>query len=80
MVKNIPSYMQDSNYFLNEIDTAKYIPANFVLVIMVVKSLYTNIPNSEGTPTVKTAYESYPEKSVAKKVFIYIPSSDSNIK
>ena len=80
MVKNIPSYMQDSNYFLNEIDTAKHIPANFVLVIMVVKSLYTNIPNSEGTPTVKTAYESYPEKPVAKKVFIYIPSSDSNIK
>ena len=37
---------------------------------MDVKSFYTNIPNSEGISTVKAAYESYPEKSVATKVTI----------
>ena len=37
---------------------------------MDVKSLYTSIPNSEGTSAVKAAYESYPEKSVTTKVII----------
>ena len=66
----MPSYVQDSNDFLNKIDTAKNIPANCLLVTIDVKSLYTNIPNSEGISAVKAAYESYPEKSVATKVII----------
>ena len=37
---------------------------------MDVKSLYVNIPNSEEISTVKRAYESYPEKSVATMVII----------
>ena len=52
IVQNIPSYVQYSNNFLNKINTAKNIPANCLLVTMDVKSLYTNIPNSEGISTV----------------------------
>ena len=48
----------------------KNIPTNCLLVTIDVKSLYTNIPNSEGISAVKAAYESYPEKSVATKVII----------
>ena len=70
IVQNIPSYVQYSNNFLNKINTAKNIPANCLLVTMDVKSLYTNIPNSEGISTVKVAYGSYQEKSVTKKVTI----------
>ena len=70
IVKNIPSCVQDSNDFLNKIDTAKNIPADCLLVTMDVKSLYTKIPDSEGISAVKAAYESYPEKSVTKKVII----------
>ena len=55
--------------FWNKIDTAKNIPAKYLLVTMNVK-LYTNIPNSEGFSAVKEAYESYPEKSVATNVII----------
>ena len=62
--------MQDSNDFLNKINTAKNIPANCLFVTMDVKSLYMNIPNSEGISAVKAAYESYPEKSVATTVII----------
>ena len=62
--------MQDSNDFLNKIDTAKIIPASCLLVTMDVKSLYTNISNFEGISAVKAVYESYPEKSIAKKVII----------
>ena len=64
LVKNIPSYLQNSNDFLNKIDTANNIPANFLLVTIDVKSLYMNIPNSEGISVVKAAYESYLEKLV----------------
>ena len=53
IVKNMPSYMQDSNDFLNKIETAKNIASNCLLVTMDVKSLYTNIPNSEGISTSK---------------------------
>ena len=62
--------MQNSNYFLNKIDTAKKIPGNCLLVTMDVNSLYMGMPNSEGISAVKAAYKSYPEKSVATKVII----------
>ena len=35
---------------------------------MDVKSLYTNIPNSEGIAAVKNAYDNYPKKLIATKV------------
>ena len=44
------------------------IPPKSYLVTMNVKSLYTNIPNSEGIAAVKNAYENYPKKSIATKV------------
>ena len=70
IVQNIPSYVQHSNDFRNRINTAKNIPPNWMLVTMDVKSLYTNIANSEGILTVKVAYGSYQEKSVTTKVTI----------
>ena len=70
IVKNIPSYVQDSNDFLNKIDAAKSIPAKCLLGTVDVKSLYTNIPNLEGISAIKAAHENYPEKSVAAKVII----------
>ena len=39
---------------------------------MDVKSLYTNIPNSEGISAVKAAYDSYLEIPVATKVIIIL--------
>ena len=70
IVKTIPPYVQDLNEFLNKIDTAKSIPAICLLVTLDVKSLYSNIPNSEAISAVKAAFESYREKSVAIKIII----------
>ena len=53
IVKNIPSYVQDSNDFLNKINAAKA------------------FQSSEGISAVKTANESYPEKSVATKIILF---------
>ena len=35
---------------------------------MIVKSRYTNIPNSERIAAVKSAYDNYPKRSIAIKV------------
>ena len=70
ILKNIPSYVQNSYDFLNKIDSAKNISSNCLLVTTDVKSLYRNIPISEGIFAVKVAYESYAEKSVVTNVII----------
>ena len=62
--------MQNSYDFLNKIDSAKNISSNCLLVTADVKSLYRNIPISEGIFAVKVAYESYAEKSVVTNVII----------
>ena len=68
VVKQIPSYIKDTNDFINKINDIGNIPPNSYLVTMDVKSLYTNIPNSEGIAAVKNAYDNYLKKSIATKV------------
>ena len=49
LLKHIPSYVQDTTHFLNRIFSLNdKLPKQFILVTIDVKSLYTNIPNSEG--------------------------------
>ena len=49
IVKQIPSYIQDTTHFLRKIkEIADDIPCNSFLVTFDVKSLYTNIPHDEG--------------------------------
>ena len=56
------------NYFINKISDIGNIPPNSYLVKMDVKSLYTDIPNSEGIVAVKNVNDNYPKKSIATKV------------
>ena len=49
LLKNIPSYVQDTTDFLCRIfDLNKNLPHDIILITIDVKSLYTNIPNDEG--------------------------------
>ena len=52
-VKQIPSFVKDSNDFINKINAVKSVPKNSYLVTMDARSLYTNIPNAEGISAVK---------------------------
>ena len=61
IVKYMPSYVQNSNDFLHEIDTARNIPGSCLLVTMDIRAMYKNSPNSKKTSAVKTASENYPE-------------------
>ena len=53
IMKQIPSYVKDTNNFINKINTVKSVPKNSYLATMDVRSLYTNIPNVEGISAVK---------------------------
>ena len=46
IVKQIPSYVKDTNDFINKINVVKSVPKSSYLVTMDVRSLYTNIPNA----------------------------------
>ena len=48
LLKNIPSYVQDTTDFLCRIfDVNQNLPHDIILITIDVKSLYTNIPNDE---------------------------------
>ena len=57
IVKEIPSYVKDTQDFLKKLEKVKDIPLESLLVTLDVKSLYTNIPNNEGIKAVKESYE-----------------------
>ena len=67
IVKNIPSYMKDTNDFIKKTKDLK-VPKDAILVSLNVKALYTSIPNLEGIAAVKRAYDKYQQKTVATKV------------
>ena len=67
LVREIPSYIKDTNDFINKIDNFA-VPPNSFLVTMDVKSLYTSIPNNEGIASVKKKYDHYPNKTIPTKI------------
>ena len=68
IVKQIPSYVKDTNNFIHKINAVESVPKNSYLVTMDVRSLYTNIPNAEGISAVKRAFDNYSKKTISTKV------------
>ena len=52
------SYLKDTTDFINYIENTK-VPADAILILMDLTSLYTNIPQEEGIHTVCRAYETF---------------------
>ena len=48
LVHKLPSFVKDTNDFLNKLLTIGNLPANFLPVTLDVSSSYTNIPHNEG--------------------------------
>ena len=66
-MKEIPSYVKDTNDFINNINNHN-MPKESIFVALDVKSFYTSIPNPEGIAAVKKAHERYQHKTVPTKV------------
>ena len=67
LVREIPSYIEDTNDFVNKVNNFPVLP-NSLLVTMDVKSLYTTIPNNEGIASVKKKYDHYRKKTIPTKI------------
>ena len=70
IVQKIPSYIKDTTDFLNKINNIVNVHDQSIFVSLDVKSLYTNIPNSEGIAAVKRAFDNYSNKLVSTKVIV----------
>ena len=68
IVKEIPSYVKDTQNFFEKLEKVKDIPQESLLVTLHVKSLRTNIPNNEAIKAVKESFEKYKEKTVSTKL------------
>ena len=66
VVKQIPSYIKDTNHFINKVNNFSIL-VNSILVTGDVRSLYTSIPNNEGIAAAKTRYDSYIHKTLPTK-------------
>ena len=69
LLKEIPSYVKDTNDFINKINIFA-VPPNSFLLTMNVKSLYASIPNNKGIASVKKKYDHYPNKTIPTKIII----------
>lgn len=68
IVKQILSYVKDSNDFIIKIDAVKSVPKNNCLITVDMRSLYTDIPNTEGISAVKSAFDNYSKKTTITQV------------
>ena len=55
VIKQILSYVKDTNDFISKLKAVETVPDNSCLVLLDVKSLQKNIPNSEGIKAMKTS-------------------------
>ena len=56
LVKQIPSYVKDTNVLFNKVKAVESVPKNIHLVTMDMRPLYTNISNVEWISAVKRAF------------------------
>ena len=65
IMKEIPSYIKDTNNFINKINNHN-IPKALIFVTLDVKSLYKSIPNPEGIASAKKVHKRHQHKSSNK--------------
>ena len=70
IVNEIKSHIKDTTDFINKIETITDLPENTILVTMDVKSLFTNIPNTEGINAVAKALENQTDLKIPTHVII----------
>ena len=66
-MKQIPSYIKDTNHFINKVNNFS-VPINSISVTMDVRLLNTSIPNNQGIATTKKRFDSYIHKFILTKI------------
>ena len=68
IVTSIKSHIKDTTDFIRKIEAIRDLPENTILVTMEVKSLFTNIPHTDGTNAVARALEKIRNESTPTRV------------
>ena len=74
IVNNIKSHIKDTIDFINKIETIQNIPKDTILVTMDVKSLFTQIPHTEGINAVARAIENAKNTKISNRVILKLLS------
>ena len=74
IVNNIKSHIKDTIDFINKIETIQNIPKDTILVTMDVKSLFTQIPHTEGINAVARAIENAKNTNISNRVTLKLLS------
>jgi len=70
-VKNLPSYIKNSNHFLERLaEIPQPLPKDVILVTIDVVSLYTNIPHDEGIKAIEHFLEKRPKGTLPTTGFL----------
>lgn len=64
LIKNINSYIRDTNEFLMKIKNISPVPANSILITADVSALYTSIPHREGLLATKEMLDTRDEQTI----------------
>ena len=70
IVNEFKSHIKDTTDFINKIETITDLPENTILITMNVKSLFTNIPNTEGINAVAKSLENQTDLNIPTHVII----------
>ena len=70
IVQSLKSYIKDTTDFINKLDALIDIPKDLYLVTLDVKSLYTNIPYTEGIQAFANALESKSPPNTSNQVLL----------
>ena len=71
MVKQIPSYIKDTNHFINKVNNFS-VPVDSISVTMDVGLLKTSIQNNQGIATTKKRFDSYIHKFISTKIITFL--------
>ena len=70
ITQKLKSYIKDTTDFLTKLEAIGTLPKDSILVTMDVKSLFTNIPHTEGIKAVANALEAEQDKNISTRVII----------
>ena len=71
-VKQLKSYVKDTNDFINKIENLPPVPKGSYLISMDVRSLYTNIPHKEGINAIKQSLGKRPAKVSSVIILMFL--------
>ena len=70
LAKKVPSYIKDTNHFLQKLNALEGLPQDAILCTVDVVGLYPSIPHDEGLESIREALNSRGDQSVSTETLV----------